>query len=125
MRTTFSKWMIAGLGAAGLFAAAPAAAAETAWGAISVDLSATTVDAAYGIGGGDTEAEAVENGQKFCAKSGGASCKSVVSYQRCGAFATNGHDGGWGKAPTKKEAEASAMRACEKGDCQLLVADCN
>jgi hypothetical protein len=125
MRTTFSKWMIAGLGAAGLFAAAPAAAAETAWGAISVDLSATSVDAAYGIGGGDTEAEAVENGQKFCAKSGGASCKSVVSYQRCGAFATNGHDGGWGKAPTKKEAEASAMHACEKGDCQLLVADCN
>lgn len=108
-----------------LLAAAPAGAAETTWGAISVDLAATTVDAAYGVGGGDSEAEAVENGQKFCAKSGGASCKSVVTYQQCGAFASNGHDGGWGKAPTKKEAEAGAMRACEKEDCKLLVVDCN
>lgn len=48
-----------------------------------------------------------------------------VTYEQCGAFASNGHDAGWGKAPTKDKAEASAMNACEKKDCVMVTSDCN
>ncbi|WP_158815647.1 DUF4189 domain-containing protein [Methylocapsa sp. S129] len=100
-------------------------AADYAWGAISVDASASTTEPAYGVGGADTEAEAVETAQKFCVKAGGKGCKSMVTYQQCGAFASNGHDAGWGKSPTKKGAEDGAMSACQKGDCKIVISDCN
>ena len=125
MRLHDTIWLISALCAGALFAAAPASAAEYAWGSISIDAADATISPAWGTGGGDTQAEAIENSQKFCVKSGGKSCKSMVAYQQCGAFASNGHDAGWGKAPTKREAEDGAMKACEKGDCKIVVSDCN
>jgi hypothetical protein len=125
MRFKFARRLILGFGVSVLFAGAPASAAEYAWGAISIDASESSISPAYGIGGGGAEAEAVENAQKFCIKAGGKGCKLMVSYQQCGAFASNGHDAGWGKSPTKKGAEDGAMSACEKDNCKIVVSDCN
>ena len=107
-------------------AAAPAGAGEYAWGAISIDAAASTTSSAYGVGGGASESEATENAQKFCKEAGGGKgCKVMVTYEQCGAFASNGHSAGWGKAPTKDKAEANAMSACEKKDCVMVTSDCN
>ena len=95
------------------------------WGAISVDLHEADRDPAYGIGGGDSEDEAVGNAQKFCKDSGGNACKSVVTYKQCGAYAASRSGGGWGKDATKKTAEAKAISGCDADDCKLVVSDCN
>jgi hypothetical protein len=115
------------LGAAlGLFCAAPADAKEYAWGAIAIDASVSNADPAYGVGGGDSESEAVENAHDFCIKAGGGKgCKSMVTYRECGAFASNGGEAGWGKAATKQTAENGAMDGCGKKNCKIVISDCN
>ncbi len=96
------------------------------WGAISVDLEKVERSPYYGLGGGDTEAEATKNAMKFCAEAGGKQCKTVVTYNQCGAYAANNRNGGgWGKSETKKTAESQAMAACNHDSCKLLVSDCN
>ena len=106
--------------------ASSAHAGDYAWGAISIDASSASASPAYGIGGGASESEATDNAQKFCKEAGGGKgCKVMVTYEKCGAFASNGHEAGWGKAPTKGQAEANAMQACEKKDCALVTSDCN
>jgi hypothetical protein len=78
------------------------------------------------IRGGDSEDEANRNAIKFCHETGSkAGCKVVVTYRQCGAFASDGHDAGWSKAPTRKEAEIGAIQACEKDGCKLVTSDCN
>lgn len=99
-------------------------AAEYKWGAISID-TALGKSPAYGIGGGDTKEEAVENAQKFCKEAGGSKCQVATTYEKCGAVATNKTSGFWGIGATEKEASDRALKACEKGDCQVQVADCN
>ena len=64
-----------------------APAAEYKWGAISLDTSDLGPDGGYGIGGGDTEDEAKENAQKFCAEDGAKGCKVVTTYEECGSVA--------------------------------------
>jgi len=104
--------------------AAPAWA--DAWGAIAIDQSQPTKEPGYGIGGGDSENEAKGNALKFCRESGTVSgCKIMVTYQSCGAIASNGHDIGWAMAPTKKDVEINAIKACGKDDCQSVTSDCN
>ena len=102
---------------------ATAAVAEE-WGAIAVDLGKFERDPYHGIGGGDSEKEAVANSMKFCRESGGPNCKLVVTYNACGAYAASRSDGAWGKGQTKKEAESRALANCS-GGCKLVVADCN
>jgi hypothetical protein len=95
------------------------------WGAISVDLAKAERDPSYGIGGGDSEDEAVGNAQKFCKEAGGSMCKMVVTYRQCGAYAASHTGGGWGREATKKTAEAKAISGCDADDCKLVVSDCN
>lgn len=97
-----------------------------AWGAIAIDVTQATADPSWGLGGGETESEASDNATKFCQETGTkAGCKIVVTYQACGAFASDGHDAGWSKAPTKKEAEINALASCGKKTCKLVTSDCN
>ena len=80
----------------------------------------------YGVGGGATEEEAVGNAMNFCKEAGGVTCKSLVSYEQCGALAVSGTgDAGWGKAPTKTTAEAQAMAGCQNDLCKIVASDCN
>ncbi len=98
---------------------------EYAVGAIAIDVAKVDHDPAYGIGGGDTEDEANKNALKFCAEAGGKSCKLVVTYPECGAYAASNKGGGWGKNTTKKTAEVQAMSGCDDDSCKIVVSDCN
>lgn len=95
------------------------------WGAISIDVQKADRDPYYGIGGGSSEEEAANNAQKFCVEAGGKGCKTVVTYQECGAYAASRTGGGWGKSGTKKTAEAKAISGCDHDSCKIVVSDCN
>ncbi|MGL4395390.1 MAG: DUF4189 domain-containing protein [Hyphomicrobium sp.] len=106
--------------------AASAHAEETKWGALALDTEKAEREPAYGIGGGDTEEEAVANAVNFCKEAEGVACKSVVTYEQCGALAVSGKGhAGWGKAATKKTAEVQALAGCDNDLCKVVVADCN
>ena len=118
-------FLAAGVASGSLWLAAPAQAGED-WGAIAIDTTQTTTAPSWGVGGGASEDEANENALNFCLKTGSkAGCRVVVTYQQCGAFASNGHDAGWSKAPTKTEAEDGAVKACGESGCKLVTSDCN
>jgi hypothetical protein len=112
--------------AASLFLASPAIAHADAWGAIAIDTEKAEKSPYYGVGGGDSEKEAVDNAMKFCGEAGGKVCKAIVSYEQCGALAVSGKgEAGWGKAPTKATAEAQAVAGCQNDACKIVVSDCN
>jgi hypothetical protein len=103
------------------------ASADEKWGALSIDFPGeghSMATAYYGVGGGDTQDEAVANAQKFCAENG-KHCQSVVSYRACAAYASDEAHGGYGADDTEKAAKDRALRACGQGDCKILVSDCN
>lgn len=108
----------------GLLFASVSASADS-WGAISIDFKTAQTDPYFGVGGGSSEDEAITNAQKFCVEAGGAECKTVVSYQQCGAYAASGKGGGWGKSSTQKTAEAQAMAGCNDDACKIVTSDCN
>jgi hypothetical protein len=62
---------------------------------------------------------------KFCKEAGGESCKLVVTYNACGAYAASHSHGGWGKSSTRKEAEIQALAGCGDEHCVVVVSDCN
>ena len=112
--------------AAFILMSAPVLAHADDWGAIAIDTQKAEKDPYYGIGGGDSEKEAVDNAYKFCVEAGGRKCQAIVSYQACGALAVSGRgEAGWGKAPTKKTAEAQAVAGCQADACKVVVSDCN
>jgi hypothetical protein len=119
-------YMFRALSAAFLLVAAPAFAHAEEWGAIAIDTAKAEKSPYYGVGGGGTEGEAVDNAMKFCGEAGGKMCKALVSYEQCGALAVSGAgDAGWGKAPTKTTAEAQAVAGCQNDACKVVVSDCN
>lgn len=106
--------------------AVTAQAGETAWGAIAIDTEKAERDPYYGVGGADTEKEASATALGFCKDAGGVTCKTIVTYQACGALSVNGNGtAGWGTAATKAEAEAGANKACDDETCAIVVSDCN
>lgn len=101
------------------------AAHADSWGAIAVDLTKAEKEPYYGLGGGGSEDEAVKNAMKFCKDAGGETCKLAVTYNQCGAYAASHAHGGWGKAPTKADAEAQSISGCGDDHCKVVVSDCN
>lgn len=96
------------------------------WGAIALDTELAERQPYYGVGGGATEQQATETALKFCKEAGGAMCTVMVAYEACGAIAVSGTEhAGWGKAPTKTQAEAQAVAGCHHDNCQVLASDCN
>ena len=80
----------------------------------------------FGVGGADTEKEAGDIAVDECTKAGGSKCTLAVTYEQCGALAVSGKgEAGWGKAPTKKDAEAQALEGCKGDSCSVVVSDCN
>ena len=102
-----------------------ASAGENKWGAFAVDTSDKSKAPYYGVGGGDTEKEASEYAMKFCKEEGGKECTLAVTYEKCGALASNGKSIWWGVAPTQKEAEMQALQGCKDGACKVVSSDCN
>lgn len=106
--------------------AGSACADDSAWGALALDTEKAERAPFYGVGGGATEEEAVANAINFCNEAGGKTCKSLVTYEQCGALAVSGSgDAGWGKAPTKITAEAQAIAGCANDNCKIVASDCN
>lgn len=114
-----------GLAAMMIASSAPVLASDFKWGAYFVDTQDGTKEPAYGIGGGDSEQEAIDNAKKFCEEAGGTACTQAMTYEQCGALATDGKKITWGKAPTKEEAEAGAKNACGSDACEVVTSDCN
>jgi hypothetical protein len=104
----------------------PAFAESYKWGALALDTAKVEKQPAYGVGGGDDEKEASDNAMKFCKDAGGAQCTVATTYEQCGAIAVSGKgEGGWGKAPTKKDAESQALQGCKGDSCSVVASDCN
>lgn len=110
---------------AALGLAAPAAASSD-WGAIAMDVSQATPTPSFGVGSGDSKEEASSKATKICRVTGAKDgCKVVVTYETCGAVASNGYDAGWATAASKDQAASSALKACGKDNCKLVASDCN
>jgi hypothetical protein len=120
-----APFLAAGAASGSLWLSAPAQASDD-WGAIAIDTTQATKEPSWGVGGGASEDEASGYALGFCLKTGSKTgCRVVVTYQQCGAFASNGEDAGWSKAPTKTEAEDGAIKACSQSGCKLVTSDCN
>jgi hypothetical protein len=100
-------------------------AAHAGWGVIAVDDQVGDKDPAYGVGGGDSKAEATQNAMKFCKEATGKSCEVAVSYQKCGAYAASKKYSGIGIASTAQDAKKKALDGCNNASCRVLVAECN
>ena len=106
--------------------AVPAMADSYKWGALSLDTEKAEKEPYYGVGGAATEKEAGDIAVEECTKAGGVKCTLAVTYEQCGALAVSGKgEAGWGKAPTKKDAEAEALSGCKGDSCSVVVSDCN
>ena len=100
-------------------------AAHAGWGVIAVDDQVGENDPAYGVGGGDTKAEATRSAIKFCKEASGRNCEVAVSYEKCGAYASSKKYSGIGTASTAQNAKKKALDGCNNASCRVLVADCN
>jgi Domain of unknown function (DUF4189) len=100
-------------------------AAHAAWGVIAVDDQVGEKDPAYGVGGGDSKAEATKNAMKFCKEATGTKCDVAVTYEKCGAYALSRKYSGTGTASTAQEAKKKALDGCNNASCRVLIADCN
>jgi hypothetical protein len=98
-----------------------------AFGAIAVDDDADTKpgQAGYGIGSGDSREEAAAAAIVQCKKSGNDSCKIVVRYDQCGAYASSNAKFGIGWGKSEATAKSKAMDDCGNDSCKIVVSDCS
>lgn len=115
---------------AALLASSVAMAATPAlakWDSIAVDDSPGVAagDAGYGVGTGDTRAEAQHQAKLSCKSEGNDGCTIEVTYEDvCGAYASSRKFAGHGIGQTKVDARKAALDACGDDACKVLVVDC-
>ena len=110
---------------AAAMAAAPVGPAF-ATGAIAVDdqPGQKPSDAGYGIGFGDSKESAQAAALAKCNTAGNTSCKVVVWFEKCGAYASSNEKYGIGWAATEDDAKSKALDQCGNGQCRLVASDC-
>jgi hypothetical protein len=110
---------------AATLAAAPLGCAW-ATGAIAVDdqPGQKPSDAGYGIGFGDSKESAQKAALAKCNGMGNTSCKVVVWFEKCGAYASSNEKYGIGWAATEDDAKSKALDQCGNGQCRLVASDC-
>jgi hypothetical protein len=103
------------------------AGAAWAWGAIAVDhdYGEDPEDSGYVLVAQHhaTRAAAAADALTTC-QDNGDNCEVVLTFQKCGAYAASKTRFGVGVATTLKRAEQRAVAACGRGDCQVVVSDC-
>lgn len=116
---------IRALALAGLMALTPAAA--LGWGAIAVDDSKgqNADDVGYGFVIGEDSEKAANNGAIKQCKTKNKSCKAVIAFEQCGAYAVSGNRWGTGEGVTKGAARRQALANCGNEACKLVVAECD
>jgi hypothetical protein len=99
-----------------------------AWaeGAIAVDdqPGEKPSDAGYGIGFGDSKESAQTAALAKCNGEGNTSCKIVVWFDKCGAYASSNEKYGIGWGDTEDDAKSKAMEQCGNGHCRVVASDC-
>lgn len=97
-----------------------------AYSAIAVDDEAgeSAKDAGYGVGRGDTKAEAKKDAIKECKSHDNKGCKVMVEYNECGAYAASINSWGTGTGKTEAEAKKLALKGCGNNQCRIVVSDC-
>lgn len=97
-----------------------------ATGAIAVDEQQGDDEPGYGISSGQADkASAQRVALSECKKAGNKSCKVVVWFEGCGAYASSAKFYGVGYGKTQAIAEKKALDACGKGSCEVKVSDCD
>lgn len=101
-------------------------AAAFAAGAIAVDdeEGQSANDVGYGIATGeDSREEAGREALRRCRSASNHSCRVVVRFDQCGAYAVSrGHFGvGWGNS--ERGAENMALDQCG-ANCRIVISDC-
>ena len=93
-------------------------------GAIAVDMEQgqKSGDEGYGIGWGQSRAEAATNALKQCRDAGNDSCQVVARFDNCGAFASNRSTYGVGWGATESAAKEMALGNCD--NCRIAVSEC-
>jgi hypothetical protein len=102
--------------------------AGNAWaeGAIAVDdqPGQKPSDAGYGIGYGDSKETAQNAALAKCNSEGNTSCKVVVLFEKCGAYASSNEKYGVGLGDTEEDAKTAAIQQCGNGHCRVVASDC-
>ncbi|WP_244300402.1 DUF4189 domain-containing protein, partial [Achromobacter aegrifaciens] len=115
---------LAGAGALALGLAAPAAHADTLYGAVATDEAHAKL---YWVMPETSTKEAQDAALAKCNKAGGKGCKSVTSFSdSCVAFSRNSRgDLFWGASVSSEVAAKKAIRTCTNdsadGKCKLAV----
>lgn len=78
----------------------------------------------YAVGQASTAKEAQRIAMSNCVVGGNVACTLKLTYQRCGAYASNGRASGKGTADGMDQAVAAALASCGDKTCRLVVADC-
>ncbi len=97
-----------------------------ATGAIAVDdqPGQKPSDAGYGIGFGDSRESAEKAALAKCNSMGNDSCKVVVWFEKCGAYASSNEKYGIGFGVSEDVAKSKALDQCGNGQCRLVASDC-
>jgi hypothetical protein len=116
------KTALTTLAAAALFSfVAGSAMAKMDSIAVDDEPGLVAADIGYGIGEGDTAAEAKREALKQCKAKG---CEVVVTYDKCGAYASSKQHSGTGTGATEAEAKHNALVDCGSDACKVGVSDC-
>jgi hypothetical protein len=96
-------------------------------GAIAVDDEAGSKpgDAGFGVGYGDSKESAQSAALKKCTSMGNDSCKVVVWYKKCGAYASSAEKFGIGYGSTEDAAKNMALAQCSVSSCKVVASDCD
>jgi hypothetical protein len=87
-------------------------------------MSLRAGEAGYGVGTGDSKADAEHAAMHKCHHSGNDACQVVATFKTCGAYASSKKHAGVGYGDSKRAASAAAVAKCGTDTCQVLVADC-
>ena len=99
-----------------------------AWaeGAIAVDdqPGEKPSDAGYGIGFGDSKESAQKAALAKCNSMGNDTCKVVVWFEKCGAYASSNEKYGVGWSDSEDDAKSKALAQCGNEHCRVVASDC-
>jgi hypothetical protein len=105
----------------------PLSSGAWAEGAIAVDdqPGQKPSDAGYGIAFGDSKDSAQEAALAKCNSMGNQSCKVVLWFDKCGAYASSNEKYGIGWGDSEDDAKSKALEQCGNDHCRVVASDCS
>lgn len=128
VKTQSRAQQIAARGAVALLCTLALTSSVWAWGAIAVDDEAGTHpdDVGYGFSTGhNSEAAARSGALAECRKQGNSDCKVILTFRKCGAYATSHRYYGVAQGSSATEAQREAIAGCGQSSCKVVVVECD